>query len=367
MSAYLKKGIAVWMLAFLTFVAFLNAFNAVLSWTFYGNQFEFEPYVVDQFIGRIKVIQYFWISTAITFVLLGCTAVMVFRKPPLDPDLVDMFAQMNEHFTTYKTALEEGLEANMKSMENLRTDLLERMEAQERVTQEFFNTHRTSLESTRKETLDALQKQDKSIQKVSRQLSSAVEISVNNVREEVLRAAAKQEEAIMRLRRSSRKSMRTIYKVTADLDEMKARLETLENALAPPQPKLTSQSSSREIKGIGPRLAEELKTIGITDVGQFLTADPAIIDEKTRLTRETAEHLQRMIQLLMIPGIDKIDVELLEKVGITNRKELAEEDPFELHRKLSKVAETYVEQGKISKAEKPTVEDVLSWVKLAKM
>jgi nucleotidyltransferase/DNA polymerase involved in DNA repair len=148
---------------------------------------------------------------------------------------------------------------------------------------------------------------------------------------------------------------------------MKTRLETLETALALPQPKMTSQSNIRDIKGIGPRLAEELKVTWITNVGDFLTSDPAVIDEKTRLTRETAEHLQGAVQLLMIPGIRKTDVELLEKVDVTNRKELAKQDPFELTRKLAEVAKTYVEMRKISEAEKPTIEDVFSWVKLAKL
>ncbi|MFQ5759242.1 MAG: DUF4332 domain-containing protein, partial [Candidatus Bathyarchaeia archaeon] len=123
----------------------------------------------------------------------------------------------------------------------------------------------------------------------------------------------------------------------------------------------------RDVKGIGPRLAEELEAMGITNVGEFLTADPAVIDKKSRLTRETAERLQGTVQLLMIPGIETTDVELLEKAGVTNRKELAERDPFELCKKLTEVAKTYVEERKISESEKPTVEEVLSWVKLAKL
>lgn len=367
MSAYLKKGIAVWILGFLTFLAFLNAFNAALQWTLNGSDHQFEPYLISQFTGNIQVKLYFWISVATTFVFLGSTAVMAFRKPPLDPDLVEMFTNMNDNLAAYKIALEEGLEANMTAIGTVKTDLLEKMEAQKRVNEESFRTLGAGFENTRKETLDALEKREKSLQKVSRELSSAIDTSINNVREEVLGALAKQEKVIENVGRSSKRSTRTIEKVTADLAEMRTRLETLETALALPQPKLTSQSSPMDLRGIGPHLAEELEAMGISNVGEFLTADPAAIDEKTRLTRETAERLQETVQLLMIPGIDKTDVELLEKTGVTNRKELAKHDPFELYRELSVVAKTYVEEKKISEAEKPMVEEVVSWVKLAKL
>lgn len=367
MSAHLKKGIAVWILGFLTFLAFLNAFNAVLQWTLNGSDHEFEPYLIGQFTGTIQVTLYFWVSVATVFIFLGCTVVMAFRKPPLDPDLVEMLANLNDNLVASKTMIEEGLEANTKAIEAVKTDLLERMEAQRRVNEESFENLGTSLQSIREETLDSLEKQGKGLQKVSRELSSAIETSISDVRGEVLGALSKQEEVISRVGRSSRRSMRTIEKATADLGEMRTRLETLETALALPQPRLTSYSSPRDIKGIGPRLVGELKATGITSVGEFLLADPAVIDERTRLTREKAEGLQGAVQLLMIPGIDKTDVELLEKVGVTNRKELAERDPFELCKKLVEVAKTYVEERRISEAEKPTVEEVLSWVKLAKL
>ena len=363
MSAYLKKGIAVWILGFLTFLAFLNAFNAVMQWTLNGSDHEFEPYLIGQFTGRLQVMPYFWISVVTAFVFLGGTAVMAFRRPPLDPALVEMFDNMNDQLATNKIALQDGLEANQGFIRTTKTDLLERMEDQKRVNEKSFETLGASLQSIENETLDAL---EKGFQEVSRELFSAIEMSVSGVRGEVLRALAKQEEVIRRVGRSSKKSIRTIEKVTVDLDGMKTMLETLETALALPQPKLTSHSGPRDLKGIGPRLAEELKSMGITNIGEFLTADPAVIDKKTRLTRETAERLQGAVQLLMVPGIDKTDVELLEKVGVANRKELGKRDPFELYRKLSEVVKTYVEERKISEAQNPTVEDVLSWVKLAK-
>ncbi len=367
MSAYLKKGVAVWILGFLTILAALNAFNAVLMWTLYDSTFEFEPYLIGQFTGNIQAELYFWISLVTTLVFLGCTAVMAFRKPPLDPTLVEMLVRMNDNIAANKTTLEEGLEGNMKYMKAVKNDLLERMEIQREVNEKFSQDFKTSLENTRKTTLNALEKQEKSLQKTKKELSSTLETNLSGVKEEVLGALAKQEEVIQRVARSSRKSTKTIEKATADMDDIRARLENLETTLAPPKPLMTSQSSTRDIKGVGPRLAEELKTMGINNAADILTADPAVIDEKTRLTRETAERLQGTVQLLMIPGINNTDVELLEKVDVTNRKELAEQDPFELYRELAEVARTFVEEKKISEAEKPTIEEVMSWVKQARL
>jgi nucleotidyltransferase/DNA polymerase involved in DNA repair len=366
MSAHLKKGITVWVLGFLTFLAALNAFNAQLLWALRGSDFEFQPYLVGRFTGGMDVTSYLWISLASTFVLLGCTALAAFRKPPLDPDLMEILATMDNHIAANRKTLEESLAANRKSIETLESNLREKMEAQRILNEKSFETLSTSLQNTRKETLDSIGKQAEELQKISRELSSTLTTSLSGFREQMLGALAKEREIIRKVGRASKRNAKTIQKGMADLAEVRAKLETLENTLVLPKPKLTSHSNTRDIKGIGPRLAGELEVIGITNVGEFLSADPALMEEKTRLTKETAERLQGTVQLLMIPGVDKTDVELLEKAGVTNRKELAEQDPFKLHRKLSEIAKTYIEERKISEEDKPTVEEVLSWIKLAK-
>lgn len=73
--------------------------------------------------------------------------------------------------------------------------------------------------------------------------------------------------------------------------------------------------------------------MGIANVGEFIMADPVNIAEKTRVSHKVATNLQANAQLLMVPGIDQNDAELLEKVEITTRRELADQDPIELSRK----------------------------------
>ncbi len=106
--------------------------------------------------------------------------------------------------------------------------------------------------------------------------------------------------------------------------------------------------------------------MGITSVGELITADPVAIDEKTRVSQDMAKNLQSTAQLMMVPGVDENDAELLKEVEVFTIRELAEQDPIQLSGKIGEVAKTYVEQGKITESEKPTVEEVSSWVKHAK-
>ena len=69
----------------------------------------------------------------------------------------------------------------------------------------------------------------------------------------------------------------------------------------------------------------------------------------------------------MVPGIQEKDLVLLEEVGVMNRKELAEQDPLELGINISGISKVYVEEGKITDAEVPTIEEVYGWVKAAKV
>ena len=136
--------------------------------------------------------------------------------------------------------------------------------------------------------------------------------------------------------------------------------------MVPTQAKLKSLDEAEDIKGIGPALGKELSGLGITSVGEFLTTDPVIIGEKTRVSQEMAENLQAMAQLMMIPGVDANDAEILIDAGIKSRRELADQDLIQLSRKVGEIAKIYVDQGKISKDEYPTIEEISSWIRLAR-
>lgn len=378
------KGMGVWILGFLTFLAGLNALNAVVRWAIGGGEMTLEPYLIGNFIGEMQVPFYFWVSIITMFLLLGLTAVIAYSRPPPDPAILSRIVGIEEELTT-----------NRGMLESTQIGLYQRLEDDERARDELFNKINVDLRDVGEKTLDALEKQEKEIRKVREELSltikadlasarketarifqkqgetmqkvlfSVIEPNIGAVREEMLGVLEKHGTTIRNLERLSRQGAANIDKRMAELETLGTRLERLESEF-PPKPKLTSQSSPEEIKGVGPHLGEELRSIGISNVGELITADPATITGRTRLSADMATRLQARAQLLTIPGIDENDVELLEEAGVTTRRELAEQGTIELSRIIGEIAKTYLEQGKISESEKPTIEEISSWIKLAK-
>ena len=383
MVSHWAKGMGVWVLGFLTFLAGLNALNAVVRWAFDGRDWVFEPYLIG-FIGEMQVTTYFWVSIIAMFLFLGVTAIIAYSRPPPDPAIISRIVSVEEELATNRGMLEStqiGLYRRLEDNERAREELFNKvnvtlrdvrektvgaLEKQEKeirkVREDLFPMIKADLADARKETAGMLEKQGEAMQKV---LFSAIKTNVGAIREEMLGVLEKHGKAIQKVERLSRRGAAAIEKQMAELATLGTRLERLEREFLP-QPRLTSQSSPEEIKGVGPRLGEELRAIGITNAGELITSDPAIIAGRTRVSPETAMRLQAKAQLLMVPGIDENDVELLEEAGITTRRELAEQDTIELSRKIGEIAKTYVEQGKISESEKPTIEEISSWIKLAK-
>jgi len=344
-----KRGVAVWIMGFLTFLTVLSSFGIVVYWIREGRGFILRPYLIGDIIGSLvgdlSVENYFWISLTATFIFLGLTCIIAYRKQPPDPEIVKMFVKVGGN-----------LAALRKTQEATGKELAENIENNTKTSREFFKKVNTNLEDTKTETLAVLETQGKTIQKVHRDTVSTVETKVGETREEMLGALKQQETTIREVGRLSKKGAATVKKQRAELEDIKIRLEKIEGKLVPPQPRLKSQDNPEEIKGIGPRLGEELRTLGITNVGKLITVDPAVIYEKTRVSRDMAERLQATAQLLMIPGVDKNDAELLVDAGITSRRELADQDLVQLSRKIKE----------ISKDKNPTIEEISSWIRRAR-
>jgi predicted flap endonuclease-1-like 5' DNA nuclease len=184
---------------------------------------------------------------------------------------------------------------------------------------------------------------------------------------EKLSADLKRQEAVMNgVKRLSEEGAAGLKSQSAELEEIKARLDRIEGSMSPSQANLKSLDNSEEIKGIGPALGSELRMLGIESVGDFLTTDPEIIGEKTRVSKEMAENLQASAQLMMIPGVDSNDADLLIEAGIKTQKQLADQELLPLSSKVNEIAKIYVEQGKITKEEAPSIEEISSWIRKAR-
>jgi len=356
-----KRGVAVWISGFLTFLAALSLIAVVIYWTRVdvGPNSILKPYlvgdIISSLIGDSRVETYFWISLVATFIFLGLTCIITYRKLPPDPEIIKMFVKVGGNLAVLR-----------KTQEATATELAGSIENNSKTSRELFTKVNTNLEDAKKETLAVLEKQEKTIQKVHRDVVSTVEIKVGETREEMLGALKKQQTAIREVGHLNKQGAIALKGQRAELEDIKIRLEKIEQKLIPSQPRLKSQDKPEELKGIGPRLGEELRALGITNVGELITADPVLIDEKTRVSRDMAERLQATAQLLMVPSIDETDVELLIEAGISSRKELADQDLVQLSRRIREVAKTYIKEGKISKDENPTIEEISSWIRMAR-
>jgi len=80
-----KKGIGVWIFGFLTFLAILHTFDAVLSFTLGGTNslLKLNPFygLIYNMFGEIGAASYFWASMIFTFVLFGMSCVIAFHDP----------------------------------------------------------------------------------------------------------------------------------------------------------------------------------------------------------------------------------------------------------------------------------------------
>jgi predicted flap endonuclease-1-like 5' DNA nuclease len=322
------REVIIWISAFATFLAILSSVAMTIQLINVGEGTIVHPYILGDIIGSLVgnlTVEYYLLITIIaTFILLGITCLIAFRRRPPDPELVRMLVTIGGNVAALRKTQEETL-----------TEMIGQLEYNQKANRKFFNDVNSKVEDATQEIIATLGSQEKAIKKARRDLITIIE---NKAKETEQRAK---------------------------LEEIKLGLEKLEEKLMPVEAKLNSLDNVEEIKGIGPVLEEELKGLGITSVREFLTADPILIGEKTRLSLETAENLQTIAQLLMVPGITETDAEMLIDAGIKSRKELAEQDLIQLSSKVGEIAKIYANQGKITKDEYPTIEEIYSWIRMA--
>jgi hypothetical protein len=56
----------------------------------------------------------------------------------------------------------------------------------------------------------------------------------------------------------------------------------------------------------------------------------------------------------------------LEELDILDRRTLAEQDPIDLSKKMNAIFKVSVAKGKVSEGDKPTIEEIDTWVKFVK-
>ena len=333
------KGTGIWILGFFSFLAGLNAVNAVVLWANLGPEALIQPYLIGSVIGDISISIYLWISILATLIFLGGTSSKIVSELSNTKMLKDI--------TSKVTDLQNG----QTVLESLKSRLI---------------LVDANLDGVRNEVLKGLSGQGEEIKQIHVELIDIVDDKLTSIKEGMAQQLGRIENTMDIREQRDKKNLKTIMKQTGEIANIKLKLEKLENELAKTEPQLTSQSDPEEVRGIGTRLGNELRGIGITNVGELILTDPTIISEKTGASQSTVEKLQGRAQLSMVPRIKEKDIILLEELGIKTRKELANQDPIELGRKMNGIFKANFEKGKISKAEKPTIEEIDSWIKFAR-
>jgi hypothetical protein len=352
-----QREIIVWISAFATFLAILSSVAMSVLLINEGASSVVRPYIIGDIIGSVagdlSVEVYLWISVILTFILIGITCLAAFHKP-FDEKMLRMLVNVNGNLEDFR-----------KTHEGTMTEMADQLEYNQKINQTFFMKVNSKVEDASKEMLALLGGQGRAIKKARHDLISIIENKTNETGGKLSSDLKEQRKVMMGVKQLSENGASALKKQRAALKEIKVRLGKIEEKIMPIQAKLKSVDNPEDIKGIGPTLGKELRGLGITSVGEFLTTEPTLIGEKTRVSQEMADNLQSFAQLLMIPGIDENDAELLMSAGIKSRKELAAQDLIKFSRKVGEIAKSYVDEGKISKDEYPTMEEIYSWIRMA--
>lgn len=330
-----KKAFAIWILIIFAFLTVLSTLHAWILWQTEGVN------MITILSFPMEVTTYFTAALIATFFFLGAICFVVFHRDSLDLPLFQLSRDFEEklHVKSEEIKsstdeaitklglreyqLKETLQALQKKLEELEIKLKESMAG-----------HGKILEATQKKLMEMEYKIDKG-QVINKELP-------------VLRKKLQAIETV-------EKDLKSIQEIVSKLDLC-------------PKPYITSTADLSVLGGkiLKPNTVEQLKQSGMVRVEDLILKSPVEIALTNAMSENEAKSLQSVIQLLMVPGIHHEDAVLLLKSGVNSKQELALQDTFSLGARVAKTAELYVQEGKITENERPTLEEIASWIKLAK-
>jgi len=371
------KGKAIWALSFLSFLSGLNAITAVVIALDLGLTSNFRPFLFDSITGPVPVYVYLIGSILGTLAFLGGTA----HRVVAELSHLDLLTEINQRATN----LENGQNEQAKTLETLKARVFlvdeavnsmrkdvakaftKQAEDLKQVHADLVKKLDSELTATKTVIARQLSEQEEEIKEDLTTLSTVFDSKLAETRDGLTRQIGDLDAAMRVHEQRNRATDKSILKQEEEIAAITLALERLEQAYVTPKPELTSDSKLEDVRGIGENTGNDLRQHGVNNVGELLLSDPAVVAERTGMTEKQVEKLQGRAQLAMVPGVTERDLVLMEEVGVTNRKELAAQDPFELGRKINGIFRATLEKGKISEdAKQPTIEEVHSWVKFAK-
>ena len=370
------QGKAVWAWGFFSFLSGLNAITAIVLAINLGIEGTFEPYLIGSVIGGIPVYVYLVASIVATLFFVGGTAVTLVTELSNKALLNEINAKASnlESGQKLQQKVLESLQARVflvdESVSGMRKEVAKAFSKQEeemkQVQANLVKKLDSEIASVKGEMTRQLRAQNKELKEINENLVKLFTENLAEVKGELARQLVKMGNAMDKHEQRNRKSEKAILKQAGEIAEIKVDLERLEEEFVKPKPQLTSDCKVEDVRGIGENTGNELREIGITNVGELVLTDAGVIADKTEMSVKMVEKLQGRAQLAMIPGVKEKDLVLLEEAEVMNRKDLANQDPFELGRKINGIAKVYLQEEKIAEAEIPTIEEIVSWIKHAK-
>ncbi len=372
-----------WILGFFSFLSGLFAIHAIVlaANPAIGIEGTYQPWLIGSLTGGIPVYVYLLVSVIVTLVFLGGTSSKVISELS-NKELLNEINQKANNLESGQKLQQKFLESLQARVflvdENLgsaRKEISEKFSNQEKeikqVHANLVNRFDRELAATKaaigKQLGEGFNEQGEMLKEFHASLVSRFDTELADVKDGMTRKLGEIDNAISRHAQRNTKNAKAILKQMGEIEDIKLKLEKLEFELTKmPKPQLTSQSDPEEVRGIGENTGNDLKEMGITNVRELILTDAGVIADKTGMSLKTVEKLQGRAQLQMIPGMKEKDLDFLDDVGVMNRKELAEQDPIDLGMRMNEVLKVQIEEGKISEAEKPTVEEIYSWIKFAK-
>lgn len=330
-----KKAFKVWVLIVFVFLAILGTLQAWILWQIEGVT------AMTIFSFTMEIITYFILTLVTTIFFIGAVCFAVFRDESSDLSLYELSREF-----------EEKLDAKSEDIKNSTNTALTKLGLREFQLKESMKTLEQKLAESNdklKETVESYEKILKTAQK-----------KLGKIERKMSKIETGQKE-LPKLKKRLH-ALKTVRKDLQSLQKTVAKVNSV------PEPYVTSTDEIKVLEGkmLKKGTVRRLKSRGIKTIEDLLLKNPVEIAMTKAMSESEAKSLQSAIQLLMIPGIQHEDAALLLKSGVNSKQELALQDAFNLGARVSKVAELYLEEGKIKEDEKPTLEEIASWIRLAK-
>jgi hypothetical protein len=295
------QGKAIWALGFFSFLSGLNAITAIFLAINVGIEGNFQPYLIDTITGPIPVYFYLMASIVATLLFLGGTSAKVVTELSNKALLHEINAKANDLKGGQK--LEQSLLESLKSRvflvdESLdagKRDMMKKFGEQEKeiktvytnLTNRFDSKLASASNGIEKHFGEGFNEHAEMLKEFHASLVDRFDTRLSEVSDGLTRRITKMEGNLQKYSQRVKKSTMAIKKQQSEIADVKMKLATLEDEFVQPKPQLISQSKTEDVRGIGETTGNELREMGITNVGELVLTDPEAIADKTDMSVKT--------------------------------------------------------------------------------